>query len=69
LTVSKPALKLTCDEALSNVAFNFNLRRYIEEERHGVLRRGGVEVGRCRLNSVEARADRDCFQSLKLKSV
>ena len=42
LTVSKPvlkarpvsvisALKLKCDEPLSNVAFNFNLRRYTAE--------------------------------------
>jgi SpoVK/Ycf46/Vps4 family AAA+-type ATPase len=48
-------LKLKCDDPLSNVAFNFNLRRY-----HKVLLLCGAPgigkttlahvVGRCRLN-------------------
>ena len=36
-------LKLRCDGSLSNVAFKFNLRRYVERggaERHRLRRRG-----------------------------
>jgi hypothetical protein len=43
-------LKLKCDEPLSNVAFNFNLRHYTEA---GFLYAGAAAfdgaVGRCRL--------------------
>jgi len=52
-------LKLKCDEALTNFAFNFNLRRYcwayatFEEDcvARGVTPDHGVaaEIGRCRL--------------------
>jgi hypothetical protein len=46
LTVSKPELKgrlvqrlkLNCDEPLSNVAFNFNMRRYTKVYREVVLK-------------------------------
>jgi hypothetical protein len=47
-------LKLKCDEPLSNVAFNFNLRRYnaAELEAHKAEALNAErrhEVGRCRL--------------------
>jgi hypothetical protein len=48
-------LKLKCDELLSNVAFNFNLRRYTLERRRPRVPRGdaggaalGLAVGRGR---------------------
>jgi hypothetical protein len=47
-------LKLKCDEPLSNVAFNLNVRRYtVEQAEHMGLSVGAarhlIEVGRCRL--------------------
>ena len=41
-------MKLKYDELLSNVAFNFNVRRYAEDEIQGPVNLG-VKVGRCRL--------------------
>jgi len=48
-------LKLKCDEVLSNFAFKFNLRRFIEENSNA-YREGAKlgyfvksQVGRCRL--------------------
>jgi len=45
-------LKLICDELRSNVAFKFNLRRYLKEQRIApmtFLPLKEIKVGRCRL--------------------
>jgi len=46
--------KLKCDEPLSNVAFNFNMRRYTKDKFEAMKEDGGdpassrpVKVGRC----------------------
>jgi len=41
-------LKLNCVEPLSNLAFNFNLRHYIEFTSFYTRYEDVVEVGRCR---------------------
>jgi hypothetical protein len=52
--VCNQRLKLKCDEPLSNVAFNFNVRRYTEADFFVMPVVGGTYlgrdvVGRCRL--------------------
>jgi hypothetical protein len=53
-------LKLTYDEPLSNLAFNFNLRRYMAEEEPP------PQVGRCRSKRDETSIESAWFQRLKL---
>jgi hypothetical protein len=66
-------LKLKYDELLSNFAFNLHLRHYNLDMPLQLLplplpaSSWLVLVGWCRLNPVEARVERDWFQSLKLK--
>jgi len=53
-------LKLKYDEPLPNLAFNFNLHRYN-------MLVVDSQVGRCRLNPVDARVESAWFHRLKLK--
>jgi hypothetical protein len=68
-------LNLKCDEPLSNVAFNFNVRRYtkalyvetIGNPRFSVPDFSALKAGRCRLNPVDARVESAGIKRLKLR--